>query len=114
MILQETKAKNFPSLPFGSNVGSVLIATNPFRNIFEIRDDGTKESIYSDNIAVAYYKGELSLALEPHVFGVAANCYRNLVTTRRPQCILISGDSGAGKTETAKQASPQDIQTWKS
>ena len=63
-----------------------------------------QESIYSDEIARAYYRNELTLAVEPHVFGVSANAYRNLITTRKPQCIVISGDSGAGKTETAKQA----------
>jgi len=54
-------------------------------------------------VAREYYRNEITLAVEPHVFGVAANAYRNLITTRKPQCIVISGDSGAGKTETAKQ-----------
>jgi myosin heavy subunit len=86
-----------------SNVGSVVIAVNPFKNIFEEREDGSKASIYSDEVAEQYFDGTLSLALEPHVFGVASNAYRSLLITKRPQCIVISGDSGAGKTETAKQ-----------
>ena len=76
---------------------------NPFKNIFEERPDGSRASIYSDEVAEQYFTGTLTLALEPHVFGVASNAYRNLLITRRPQCIVVSGDSGAGKTETAKQ-----------
>ncbi len=38
----------------------------------------------------------------PHVFRVAANAYRALRTRRERQSVLISGESGAGKTEVVK------------
>lgn len=79
-----------------SIIGSVLIAVNPYKPLFELKDDGSKESIYSDAKAAAYLEGKLTLSQEPHVFGVAANAVRNLLTTKKPQCIVISGDSGAG------------------
>eukprot|EP00554_Chaetoceros_debilis_P010932 CAMPEP_0194108514 /NCGR_PEP_ID=MMETSP0150-20130528/8181_1 /TAXON_ID=122233 /ORGANISM="Chaetoceros debilis, Strain MM31A-1" /LENGTH=2569 /DNA_ID=CAMNT_0038797229 /DNA_START=146 /DNA_END=7852 /DNA_ORIENTATION=- len=42
------------------------------------------------------------LGLEPHVFELAALAYRGLACNRQNQTILVSGESGAGKTETVK------------
>lgn len=39
---------------------------------------------------------------DPHIFGVASNALRELMRTRKNQCILISGESGSGKTESTK------------
>lgn len=37
-----------------------------------------------------------------HIFWVAAQVYRNLLTTGSSQCVVVGGDSGAGKTESTK------------
>ena len=41
-------------------------------------------------------------SLPPHIFGLAANIFRSLVAQQSPQCCVISGESGAGKTESRK------------
>jgi len=40
--------------------------------------------------------------LPPHIFAVANQVYQDMLTERRPQCCIISGESGAGKTESCK------------
>lgn len=42
--------------------------------------------------------------LEPHVYLVAANAFRALVREGCSQSLVVSGESGAGKTETTKKA----------
>ena len=57
--------------------------------------------IYNED-AMARYKEAAIGSLPPHVFGVAAAAYTGLLSARS-QSIVISGESGAGKSETAKK-----------
>ncbi|KAM1245961.1 hypothetical protein ACFX2J_037004 [Malus domestica] len=72
--------------------GSILIAVNPFTKL---------PHLYNVHMMEQYKRapfGELSL----HVFAVADASYRAMVNDGQSQSILVSGESGAGKTETTK------------
>eukprot|EP00967_Tisochrysis_lutea_P095858 scaffold140063_cov33-Tisochrysis_lutea.AAC.1 len=71
--------------------GSVLIAVNPYKKL----------GVYEDQ-QLAQYKGSLALEREPpHVFAVASAAHRAMISEGRNQAIIVSGESGAGKTESA-------------
>ncbi|XP_057427929.1 myosin-15 isoform X1 [Lotus japonicus] len=72
--------------------GSILIAVNPF----------TKLPHLYDNHMMEQYKGAPLGELSPHVFAVADASYRAMMNEGKSQSILVSGESGAGKTETTK------------
>nr|CAD1819013.1 unnamed protein product [Ananas comosus var. bracteatus] len=73
-------------------VGSILIAVNPFRRLPHLYDKHMMEQ----------YKGAALGDLNPHPFAVADAAYRLMMRDRVSQAILVSGESGAGKTESTK------------
>lgn len=50
-----------------------------------------------------YYVHKQRIDAPPHIFGVAEAAYRQMITEEERQCVIISGESGAGKTEASKQ-----------
>lgn len=72
--------------------GIVLIATNPFQRV---------DQLYSQDIIQAY-AGKRRGELDPHLFAIAEDAYRCMKTDGKNQTIVVSGESGAGKTVSAK------------
>ncbi|XP_063838937.1 myosin-VIIa-like [Ostrinia nubilalis] len=71
--------------------GTMLIAINPY----EILPIYTMDQIH-------FYQGRSVSEVPPHIFAIGENSYRELMDTASNQCIVISGESGAGKTESTK------------
>lgn len=70
---------------------NLLIAVNPYKPL----------GVYGDEMLVTYCGRPIGLA-PPHLYAIADRAYRLCVVDRRDQSIVISGESGAGKTESAK------------
>lgn len=73
-------------------IGPVLIACNPYKWL----------NIYDERY-VKKYKFQNRNDAAPHIFMTAEAAYRGMITEEENQCIIISGESGAGKTEASKQ-----------
>lgn len=58
--------------------------------------------IYSDEVLHSY-RGKNRLEMSPHVYAIAESAYYNMISYKDNQCVIISGESGAGKTEAAKR-----------
>ncbi|KAL2089906.1 hypothetical protein ACEWY4_014594 [Coilia grayii] len=71
--------------------GIVLVAINPYEQL----------PIYGEEVIDAY-SGQDMADMEPHIFSVAEDAYRTMTREEKNQSIIISGESGSGKTVSAK------------
>ncbi|KAL0328513.1 UNVERIFIED_CONTAM: Myosin-2 [Sesamum calycinum] len=74
-----------------SKAGPVLLAVNPFKDV----------EPYGNDFITAFKQKILD---SPHVYAVAETAYNEMMTDEIDQSIIISGESGSGKSETAKIA----------
>ena len=74
-----------------TDVGDILVAVNPFCSL----------PIYSSGCSAAFSQPDQS-GMAPHIFKTAARAYNAVVQAKKDQVCVISGESGAGKTESAK------------
>uniref|UniRef100_A0A9J8BCF5 non-specific serine/threonine protein kinase n=2 Tax=Cyprinus carpio TaxID=7962 RepID=A0A9J8BCF5_CYPCA len=82
--------RRYQELQIYTYVGDILIALNPFQTL----------NIYSPQFSKLYH-GMKRSTNPPHIFATADAAYQSMVTLSKDQCIIISGESGAGKTESA-------------
>ncbi|XP_015255921.1 PREDICTED: unconventional myosin-VI-like isoform X4 [Cyprinodon variegatus] len=73
-------------------VANILIAVNPYYDIPKLY---TAETIKQ-------YQGRSLGTLPPHVYAIADKAYRDMKVLKMSQSIIVSGESGAGKTENTK------------
>ncbi|CAF1255168.1 unnamed protein product [Rotaria sp. Silwood1] len=72
-------------------IGSVLIAVNPYKDVEYCRDNHMEK-----------YRGATQMDNAPHIFAIAEDMFSNMLIDSEKQCVIISGESGAGKTVSAK------------
>lgn len=72
-------------------IGNVVVSINPYR----------KFKLYSSEM-IAKYRSRNIYELPPHIYAIADEAYRSMRDYNQDQCIIITGESGAGKTEASK------------
>ncbi|XP_061923620.1 unconventional myosin-Ib isoform X5 [Entelurus aequoreus] len=87
----ENLRKRFDHNEIYTYIGSVVISMNPYKSML----------IYSPE-KVEEYRNRNFYELSPHIYALADEAYRSLRDQDKDQCILITGESGAGKTEASK------------
>ncbi|KAM4702387.1 unconventional myosin-XIX isoform 2-T2 [Discoglossus pictus] len=80
---------------FYTNAGCTVVAVNPFQPVFKL---------YSPEVMKHYHTAPHPQEDKPHIFTVAEQAYRNVQSQIDPvnQSIIVSGESGAGKTWTSR------------
>uniref|UniRef100_I3J548 Myosin XVA n=1 Tax=Oreochromis niloticus TaxID=8128 RepID=I3J548_ORENI len=72
-------------------IGSILVSVNPYKLL----------NIYGTDM-VLLYEGHGLSDNPPHLFAIANLSYTTMMDAKKDQCIVISGESGSGKTEATK------------
>uniref|UniRef100_A0A2P2HZY0 Unconventional myosin-VI-like n=1 Tax=Hirondellea gigas TaxID=1518452 RepID=A0A2P2HZY0_9CRUS len=83
-------------------VANILIAVNPY---FEVK------KLYSLD-TITRYQGKSLGQMPPHVFAIADKAFRDMKVLKESQSIVVSGESGAGKTESTKYILRYLCESW--
>lgn len=90
-VLYNLKARYVAGLIYTYS-GLFCIAVNPYRRL----------PIYTDAV-IKLYRGKRRPEVPPHVFAIVDNAYQDMLIDHENQSMLITGESGAGKTENTKK-----------
>jgi myosin heavy subunit len=91
-LLHATRAR-FGKDAIYTYISEILLAVNPYKPLPHLYDSDSK----------ARYRAASRDELDPHVYGVAELAFSHLVSHSHSQSLVVSGESGAGKTEANKQ-----------
>ncbi|KAL3061380.1 hypothetical protein OYC64_009542 [Pagothenia borchgrevinki] len=92
-VLHNLKVRFVESKIIYTYCGIILVAVNPYKQLH----------IYGDAIIHAY-SGQNMGDMDPHIFAVAEEAYKQMARNHKNQSIIVSGESGAGKTVSARYA----------
>nr|XP_005886774.1 PREDICTED: unconventional myosin-Vb [Bos mutus] len=92
-VLHNLKVRFLESNHIYTYCGIVLVAINPYDQL----------PIYGQDVIYAY-SGQNMGDMDPHIFAVAEEAYKQMARDEKNQSIIVSGESGAGKTVSAKYA----------
>ncbi|XP_055514214.1 unconventional myosin-Vb-like [Leucoraja erinacea] len=90
-VLHNLKVRFVESNSIYTYCGIVLVAINPYEQL----------PLYGDDVIYAYSGQDVS-DMDPHIYTVAGEAYRQMARHDENQSVIISGESGAGKTMSAK------------
>jgi len=101
-ILYNLKKRHLDNFPY-TRTGDIIIAVNPFQWFKKIYTEQVRAN-YANKLVWEDHEGDARKLVEPHVYEISALSYKGLAFGGKDQSILVSGESGAGKTETVKIA----------
>ncbi|ETO69494.1 hypothetical protein F444_13936 [Phytophthora nicotianae P1976] len=91
-ILRNLKKRFRARMPY-TYTGDICLAVNPYQWLDEL---------YTPGLHKKYLQARKRQDLPPHVYAVSVAAFRHMCDNGSNQSILVSGESGAGKTETTK------------
>ncbi|XP_017163246.1 unconventional myosin-Vb isoform X3 [Poecilia reticulata] len=92
-VLHNLRVRFLESNNIYTYCGIVLVAINPYEQL----------QIYGEEVITAY-SGQNMGDMDPHIFAVAEEAYKQMARDEKNQSMIVSGESGAGKTVSAKYA----------
>jgi len=99
-ILYNLKQRHKNGIPY-TRTGDIVIAVNPYQWINGLYSPDKRDA-YANELVWSGDKKDSKLTIEPHVYETSSLAYKGLACDAQNQSILVSGESGAGKTETVK------------